>query len=80
MCFGAGSLAGAEAVLGRDGAAAAAAGAAGGILEACFEVELEGCRRRRGSSPAEDEVCLLRPPSSPNGGCNEREKSQRPAL
>lgn len=37
-----------------------------------FEVELEGCRRRLPSSPAEDEWRRLRPPSSPIGGCGPR--------
>lgn len=43
--------------LGVSFCAAAAAGAAVEDLEACvgFEVELEGCRRRLPSSPAEDE-------------------------
>lgn len=46
-------------------------------LEACegFEVELEGCRRRLPSSPAEDDRRLLLPPSSPIGGCGHRGQS-----
>lgn len=59
-------------------AAAAAAGAAVEDLEACvgFEVELEGCRRRLPSSPAEDEWRLLLPPSSPIGGCRHKGQSR----
>lgn len=55
-------------------AAAGGGGAAVEDLEACvgFEVELEGCRRRLPSSPAEDEWRLLLPPSSPIGGCGHK--------
>lgn len=52
------------------GAFCAAADAELEDFEGCvgFEVALEGFRRRRPSSPAEDEWHLLLPPSSPIGG------------
>lgn len=59
------------------GAFCAAADAELEDFEGCvgFEVELEGCRRRRPSSPAEDEWHFLLPPSSPIGGWRHRGQS-----
>ena len=49
------------------GVSAVAVGVAMGAAEG-----LEGWRRRRPLSPAEEEWCLRRPPSSPVAGCENK--------